>query len=552
MKSLVSVSKNRQASLRTRLALGTALATIAFGYGGRGAYAGSCTVPSPSSLCSGIAGADVTQTLNAAGLSVTTSNDFGLTVGGGNALELTSTSGGLTFNDTGAGGSAITGFNRAINANNSGGGALTITTNGAVSNTTGSGFSYNRGGIYARNSAGAGDTTITTNSTVTTTAGRGIDVNTVGSSGSIIINANAAITAGTTGNAYHGIYAFAYSATSNITINTGAVSGVTRGIQATNNFNAATNIDVTVSGAVSGGSYGIQTQKAAGGTANVTLNSGASVSGGGDAILLGNNTTTNTLTVNSGASITGSVRMFGTDNVNFNGGDISGVTTITVDGTGTDSITFTNTGGPQTVSGAQLVGFQNFTVGSGGNVLVGGALNVTTVTAEDGGILGGTGTINANVDVTSGTLSAGNSPGLLNIVGNLDLGAASTTLAELEGLVAGVSYDQTDVTGIATLTAGATFDIDFFGVFTAGLGDVFDILVADSIVGDVGTLNFDFTNALLASGLEWDTSILDDGGRDVLRLTVQESIVMPEPSAIALFGASLLGLIGLRRRKKAA
>ena len=36
-------SRKNQTSLRTRLALGTALATIAFGYAGRTAYAGVCT-----------------------------------------------------------------------------------------------------------------------------------------------------------------------------------------------------------------------------------------------------------------------------------------------------------------------------------------------------------------------------------------------------------------------------------------------------------------------------------------------------------------------------
>ena len=105
---------------------------------------------------------------------------------------------------------------------------------------------------------------------------------------------------------------------------------------------------------------------------------------------------------------------------------------------------------------------------------------------------------------------------------------------------------------------GATFGVNFFGVFTAGLGDSFDILVADDIIGDVNTLNFDFTNAL--RGLAWSTSIVDNGGRDVLRLTVDvlgltaqgdgETIALPEPSGIALFVGALLGLIGLGRRRK--
>ncbi|MFT5439961.1 MAG: hypothetical protein ACI9MJ_001828, partial [Alphaproteobacteria bacterium] len=142
-----------------------------------------------------------------------------------------------------------------------------------------------------------------------------------------------------------------------------------------------------------------------------------------------------------------------------------------------------------------------------------------------------------------------------------DLGVASTTLVELGGLTAGTLYDQTDVVGTATLTAGATFDVDLFGIFTAGLGDSFDVLVADTILGDVNTLNFDFTNALLALGLEWSAAIVDNGvGRNVLRLTVDvlsltepvagDTIALPEPSGIALFVGGLLGLIGLGRRRK--
>ncbi len=152
-------------------------------------------------------------------------------------------------------------------------------------------------------------------------------------------------------------------------------------------------------------------------------------------------------------------------------------------------------------------------------------------------------------------------------MGNLDLGVSSNTLIEIAGLTAGTEYDQTDVSddpgtggleGIATLSAGAIFNIDFFGGFNGALGDVtagnfFDVLVADSIVGDIGTLIFDFSGAALASGLAWQTSFETvSGSRQALRLSVvnQETLALPAPGALPLFLAGLLGIFGLGRRAR--
>lgn len=651
MKTLKSIAGKNQASLAARLAIGTALATICFGYGGRGAYAGSCVVDGGAGtyLCSGVAGADITQTLNSASLTVTTSDPFGITAATGDALSLDSTSG-LSFTDNFA--SSISGAERGIDARNFGTGALSITTSGTVTATSVDGIRANQyssagglnitatgqvtgagAGIYAANFSATG---MTVSATDVAGGFTGIAVN--NGAGAVSITTTGQAT-GTTGD---GISA---TTQNDMTISVVDVSGGRSGIYAYHRGTGAASI--SVSGTVTGGSVaGIRSYNygynyaAYGGfpvgirnAIDITLNSGASVSAT-SGVAINDDSGNAAVLVNSGASVTGAITLAsGTDSVTFDGGDFSGVTSfdggsgnddsltlrnvvatvtgtdistkvtgmenltfgtgitvtgnvvqgaednsLTLDGAdftgvtsfdggaGTDSLTFSNFTG--TLAGGTVTNMENVTIGSGGSVALSGALDVTTVTVENGGTLGGIATVNAAVSVNGGgTLSAGNSPGLLSIVGDLDLGVSSTTLVELGGLIAGTEYDQIDVSddpgtggtveGIATLAAGAIFNIDFFGAFTASLGDSFDVLIADDIVGDINTLLFDFTGT--APGLSWSTELFSftggaNDGREALRLTViSEAIAVPEPSTLPLF-ASLLGLIGLgraRRRRKA-
>lgn len=205
-------------------------------------------------------------------------------------------------------------------------------------------------------------------------------------------------------------------------------------------------------------------------------------------------------------------------------------------------------------SGMDSVTFRNVA----GNIAGGTMINIEDVIVDIGADISINGTVEANVAVNSGgQISAGSSPGLLSVVGNLDLGVDSTTLVELGGLIGGVNYDRIDVTddpgtgsieGLASLAAGAIFDIDFFGGFVAGLGDSFDIVVADDIVGDINTLVFDFSDAALGLGLHWETTIVSvDGGRDALRIHA-----IPEPAPLAALLTGLLGFFGLKRQKSPA
>lgn len=177
--------------------------------------------------------------------------------------------------------------------------------------------------------------------------------------------------------------------------------------------------------------------------------------------------------------------------------------------------------------------------------------NTGTLNNQVGGTLGGSGLIGGNVTVDGGTVGPGNSPGQLYLFGEIDFLTGSTFAAELGGLAFGTDYDRLDVSGTASLAAGTMFDIDFFGAFTAGLGDTFDVLVADDIQAALlSTMLFDFTGAALGSGLAWDFGIVDfGGGRDSLGLSVIEGGIaaIPAPAAALLFGLGLFG-IGFTRR----
>ncbi|NKB22614.1 MAG: hypothetical protein GKS01_19170 [Alphaproteobacteria bacterium] len=200
-----------------------------------------------------------------------------------------------------------------------------------------------------------------------------------------------------------------------------------------------------------------------------------------------------------------------------------------------------------TISG--LGGNGTLNVADGGLVTAGNIL-----VAGQGKITGGGGTIRGNITVGDdtlggGTLGPGNSPGLMQVLGNVDLLGGSTMILELGGLVVDTGYDRLDVaddpatTGVVegnlSLAAGTIFDIDYFGAFTASDGDSFDVLVADDISGaSITSLLFDFSGAALALGLHWETSIVDfGGGREALRLTAAaDQVPVPNSILFILFG----------------
>jgi len=95
---------------------------------------------------------------------------------------------------------------------------------------------------------------------------------------------------------------------------------------------------------------------------------------------------------------------------------------------------------------------------------VNGSITSNT-TVADGATLGGNGTINGSVVVQTGaTMAPGNSIGQINVVGNYTQQAGSVFELEIQPAtpgaeVAGVDFDQTNVTGTALVDPAATVDV---------------------------------------------------------------------------------------------
>tara|TARA_R110000868_G_scaffold4155_43_gene25646 strand:+ start:12107 stop:14470 length:2364 start_codon:yes stop_codon:yes gene_type:complete len=432
---------------------------------------------------------------------------------------------GVTISATGG----VTGYDDGIKVYNYGSGALSVTTTGTVTGTTDDGIDTLNFGtdlIISAENVTAADNAIKAYSRGT---------------GSVSVTATGTVTGGTD----DGITAYNSSNGTGLTVSANNVSGGLNAIR-TESFGSGP-ATVTVSGTVTGGSgAGIATESGPGGTTDIILNSGANVSAASGTAIT-NDDGDSTVTVNTGASVTGAIQLGGgTDATTFDGGDFSNVNSFD-GGAGTDSLTFRNVNG--NVAGGSIVNMEDVVIDSDANITIDGTV-ASDVTVQDGG-----------------TLGPGLAPGLTQVLGDVALMAGSTLALEIGGIAVGSQYDRLDVSddlstveteGTATIDAGTVFDIDFFGPFTAGLGDTFDVLVADDISSVLLTaMMFDFTGASLGTGLEWDFSIVDfGGGRDALRLSVIELAEVPEPSVGVIFGTGLLGFAGYssirRRRKKAA
>ncbi len=246
------------------------------------------------------------------------------------------------------------------------------------------------------------------------------------------------------------------------------------------------------------------------GDAAITHNSATVVLTGAGSVFNG----INSLTLNDGTFSLQGGRAFSTGAAFTNAGTLI----VSAGSSFATTSTFTNSG----------------TLNVNGGFTAGGGLTNT-------GTLGGSGTFTSSL-TNSGTLSPGNSPGLLTVTGNLTLQGSSVLVMELGGLVEGVSYDSIDVGGVLSL--GGALNVTFVNGFSPMTGATFNLFDAASFNGTFNSMSM----PTLANGLSWDTSALASSG--LLGVT---GTAIPEPSTYAAFvGLGALGLVIIRRRRATA
>ncbi len=196
----------------------------------------------------------------------------------------------------------------------------------------------------------------------------------------------------------------------------------------------------------------------------------------------------------------------------------------------------TNAGAVAIALGATLSNPGTF-IQSAGSTKVDGLFSSSTTIQINGGTLSGSGTIQGDVTM-GGTLSPGDSPGVLTITGNYTQFGNGTFTAELTGRMLGTQYDQLIVGGTATLDG--TLDVNLLNDFAVKVGDHYVLMTFASESGQFSTLDLPKS----VGGEKWVLSY----NPTEITLSV-EAVPTPEPSGLLMLGSGLLGIAWTLRRK---
>ncbi|WNJ88945.1 autotransporter-associated beta strand repeat-containing protein [Bosea sp. 685] len=472
--------------------LGTKTLTLSNASGtfaGAIAGGGGLTLTAGTETLTGSQGYSGATTINGGTLALSGAGSIaassGVSTAAGTVLDLSaSTGGGATIRSlAGTGGTVALGtrtltlssasgtFGGAING--SGGLALAAGTETLTGSNGYSGATTINGGTLALSGAGS----IATSSGVSTAAGAVLDIAASAGGGAAIkslAGTGGTVALGTrtlTLSNASGTFGGALNGSGGLTLTAG-----TETLTGSQGYSGATTINggtLALSGAGSiAASSGVST--AAGAVLDISASTGGgaaikSLAGTGGTVTLG----TRTLTLSNASGTFGGA-------INGSGGLALTAGTQTLTG---NSSAFTGT---VTINSGRLL------MGAGGTLGNGAAV----VNVNNGGTLGGSGTVGGNVAVNAGgILSAGFSPGTLTISGDLvqNSGAISTFELGQPGIVGGASNDFVKVGG--NLTMGGTLNLV---TATAGWYRLYD--VAGTISGSYGTVNSGaLTNTIYAT-----------------------------------------------------
>ncbi len=483
------MGRNHKKSLALCLKAGTLFVSLSSGYG-RGAYATSCSGGGGTYSCG--PGIDVTQNLSGGPLLVTTSSGFAInTVAtGGDAFNLFSSAGGLTFFDDNN--STIVGKEDGIVAINDGGNSLSLTTTSSVTaGTTGI-------GIWTDNRSSGTDLII--NAASVSGGDDAINANNSGS-GNLSITTSGTVQGGSD----KGILANNSANGTDLTISAGKVTGGTHGIVATNSGRGL--LSITTSDQVAGGNFGIGIWANNFGS-DLTITA-TEVTGGDKGILATNNNGTGNLSITTSGTVSSTgngMLAFGISATNKGSGSLSITASDTVSSTGT---------------GAYALGI--YAINSSGSTDV-------SISATD--VLGGYAGIYANAS-GSGTLSI-TSTGLVEATRGKAIVATNSSngrdltisVAEVKGSSDGIVATNSGHGALSISTSGTVTGTSGYGIhadndggqpttITVGAQSIIEGGTAgikvDSSTGQSAIINV-FGQVANLSGLTTDNAIISSDG----------------------------------------
>jgi autotransporter-associated beta strand protein len=201
-------------------------------------------------------------------------------------------------------------------------------------------------------------------------------------------------------------------------------------------------------------------------------------------------------------------------------------------------------------SGGDIVSSTGVNLGTAGSR---GTLDLTAKSAYTFGVgvtVNGDGTINiggGRAVTIAGNFAPGNSPGIVNVTGDLSLGSTSNTTMELAGNggVKGTDFDNSTSTG--TTTYGGALSIVSFGGYDINANHVtyrlFDFSAYASNFTSVAVAG----TSLSPSGTLWSGT--NSGTLYTFDIATGDLTVVPEPATWALLAFSLTTVMVLRRRR---
>ncbi|TWT83639.1 Arylsulfatase precursor [Planctomycetes bacterium CA13] len=221
----------------------------------------------------------------------------------------------------------------------------------------------------------------------------------------------------------------------------------------------------------------------------------------------------------------------------------SGASKVTLTGNNTYSGNTSITGGTLAISGDGLLSNTPIIDVADGAVLDVSETNFGGMVIGSGQLLSGSGLVIGDITAATGsTISPGNSPGVLSIMGDFVVETGSVLALELyPDVTSEVDHDMIVVSDNLVLSGGGGDLVVSLGAdFTLAAGDVFDILDFASMVGEFNMVNL----PALDSGLVWDVSSLSTNG------SISVVSAVPEPGGASLLWVSVC-VVAVRRRRNA-